>query len=283
MPVHLSYSGMNTMQDCPKRYELSYIAQAPRKGAVWFLGGKAVHRATEEWDLARIEGRQINLPAVWKDVFMEELASSKEGDPDFTNWRKAGTRKDNPVGEDIAHWFSDLGPQLVKAYVNWRNRSSWDIWRTPDGKPAIELDVGGTWPNAAMPFKGFIDRVFQSPQTGQLLLVDLKTGTRKPETALQLGVYSAAVETRWGVPIHLGAAFMNRRGDLSEAWNLDLYTPEYVGRMFDQTDRAIKAGYFVAVPGRHCGMCDVSAACHANGGPLAQGYDPDFPGNQPGF
>lgn len=284
LPIgHLSYSGMNTMLDCPKKYELSYLMGAPKKGAVWFVGGRAVHRATEEWDVAREERKPFDLPGAWKRIFHEEIELAKAGDPDFLNWRKAGMKKDNPEGESLQFWYARLGPQLVQAYTAWRMRSSWNIWRTPDGLLACELDVGGVLPGMELPFKGFIDRVFQSSQTGQLLLVDLKTGSRKPETPLQLGVYAAAVQYHYNTPVPLGAAFMNRRGDLSEAWDLTRYTPEYVGKMFEQTRRGIEAGFFPAKPGRSCGMCDVSTACYANGGPLAQQFDRDHPANMPGF
>lgn len=282
--AHLSYSGaFATYGECPKRYDLSYLMDAPRKGAVWFVGGSAVHRATEEWDLAEVRGESIDLPAVWRRVFNEELDRAKVGDPDVLGWRKAGVKKDNPQGEDATHWYVHLGPKLVQAYIAWRRRSGWAIWVTPDGEPAIELDLGGTLPGMSVPFKGFADRIFHDPVFDALRLVDLKTGTRKPETGLQLGVYGAATTHRYGVAVATGAAFMNRQGTLSDAWSLAKYTPEYVGANFEQTYQAIRSGYFVPREGRQCGMCDVSTSCFTNSGPLAAEYDLDFPGNRPGF
>lgn len=285
LPVgHVSYSAaFSTYAECPKKYDLSYLMNAPKKGAVWFVGGLAVHRATEEWDRAQVAGRICDLPSIWRAVFNEELEKAKAKDPDILHWRKAGVKKDNEQGEDITHWYTVLGPKLVQAYVAWRQRSNWSIWTTPDGEPAIELDVGGKLPGMEVPFKGFIDRIFHDPTFDALRLVDLKTGTRKPETGLQLGVYAAATTHKYGVTVPTGAAFMNRQGHLSDGWSLEKYTPEYVGHNFQQVYQAIQAGYFVPKEGRHCGMCDVSAACYANNGPLAAEYDLDFPGNRPGF
>lgn len=282
--THISYSGRNTYEQCPKQYDLNYVMGAPRHGAVWFVGGSAVHRATELWDLAQVRGETIDLPEAWRVAFNEELDRAKATDPDLPNWRKAGVKAANPQGEDLVHWFSVLGPQLVKAYIAWRQRTAWEIWITPDGEPAIELDIGGTFPGMdGVTFKGFIDRVFYDRTLDQLHVVDLKTGTRKPENGLQMGVYAAGVTNRYGVPVPFGSAFMNRRGHLTEAWDLAMYTPEYVGRHFGMIYQAIKAELFVPKLGRHCGLCDVAAACYANLGPQAAAYDRDHPDNQPGF
>jgi putative RecB family exonuclease len=275
---------MNTHQQCGKQYDLSYVMGAPKKGSVWFVGGLAVHRATEEWDTARFFDLPVDLPALWRRVFNEELEKQREKDPDQGGWRRAGIKADNPQGEDIAHWYSVLGPSLVESYIAWRRRSPWEIWTTPDGEPAIELDIGGTLPGMdGVQFKGFIDRVFYDRQFDRLHLVDLKTGTRKPEKALQLGIYGAAVQHRYGIPVPTGSAFMNRKGSLAEPWDLTKYTPTYVGRHFKQLFDAIQAGYFVPNTGRHCGMCDVSASCYANDGPWAYLYDRDHPDNLPEF
>lgn len=282
--THISYSGRNTLSECPKQYELSYVMGAPQRGAVWFVGGLAVHRATEEWDRAQVTGTKIDLPSVWRTVFNEELDKARERDPEILRWQKAGVKKDNERGEDIPHWFAVLGPSLVESYMAWRSRSAWEIWTTPDGEPAIELDIGGTLPGMdGVQFKGFLDRIFYDRRMDQLHLVDLKTGSRKPESGLQLGVYGAAVQHRYGIPIPFGAAFMNRHGTLAEPWGLAKYTPEYVGKHFKQVYDAIQAGYFPPKVTRSCSRCGVAAACYANDGPLSAQWDRDHPDNSPGF
>src|SRR5258708_9047 len=201
---------MTTHQECPKQYELSYVRGAPKKGAGWFLGGTAVHRCTGEWDRDQVltfGKKQADLPAIWRRVFHETLEKNKEQDPDTLGWRKAGVKSGNPDGEDISYWYSVLGPQLVQSYIAWRQRSGLEIWITPDGEPAIEIDVSGSLPGMGdVAFKGYIDRIFYSPSQDQLTVVDLKTGTRKPETGLQLGVYGAAITHRYGVAVPFGAA-----------------------------------------------------------------------------
>lgn len=285
--THVSYSGRNKYQDCPKAYELTYVMGAPQVGSVWFVGGIAVHAMTEEWDRWTMQGqtrKAFDLQGTWKRVFNEALEREKLKDPDFMNWRKAGVKKDNPEGESLTYWYTHLGPKLAQSYMAWRRRSPWRIWRTPDGEPAIELDLGGPLPGMVdCEFKGFVDRVFLDPMVDELIVVDLKTGSRKPDSPLQFGVYRAGLLARYGVEANRGAAFMNRNGTLSDPYNLTMYTPEYIGEHFAQMHRAVQAGYFVPKVGRNCGMCDVANACYANSGLLAAQYDRDFPGNRPGF
>lgn len=281
---HLSYSGRTAHEECPKAYELKYLSGVPRKGAVWFLGGKAVHRATEAWDRAQVAGEKIDIREVWDHVFREELKSSREDDPEEGQWRRAGITAEDSEGESIGRWYAQIGPLQVENYVAWRKRNAlWRIWTTPTGEPAIELDVSGTLPGMPVPVKGFIDRIFADRTTTERALVDLKTGSRKPASGLQLGIYAALTAERYGVTIPTGAAFMTRPASLAPPWALGKFTPEYVGRHFGQLYAAIQAGYFVPRVGSQCGRCDVSAACYAVDGPLSHLYDPDDPGYTPPF
>lgn len=273
---HYSYSSRTKYEECPKGWELAYQMGAPKKGAVWFVGGKAVHRATEEWELGQLAGTPVDLPAVWDRVFREELASSQEQDPAMGSWRKAGVKADNPNGEDVAAWYSTIGPAQVEAYMAWRKRTPHlRVWTAPDGKPGIELDVSCSLPGFDLEVKAFIDRIFHDKLSNQLLVVDIKTGSRKPDRPLQFGVYAACTQERYGAVIAAGAAFMTRRGILTDLEPMAKYTPAYVGKHFGQMHRAVQAGYFPPKDGHHCGLCDVSAACFAVDGPLAAQYDPD--------
>lgn len=275
--THLSYSGLTTYLECPKKYELSYLMGAPKQGAVWFVGGKAVHSMTELWDRARLAGAAFDMRAAWRDVFANQVEEDKANDPNVAGWRKAGKSAANSEGETLNHWYQVLGPKLVDAYIGWRQRTPWRIWTTPDGKDAIEMDVSGSLPGMGdLSYKGFVDRVFEE-DSGRLHVVDLKTGTRKPESPVQFGVYKAAIENKYCVPVYEGAAFMNRRGFLAGPYLLGLYTPAYVGKLFAQVHTAIKAGAFPAKVGRHCSLCDVASSCYANSGPLAATYDRDHP------
>lgn len=51
VPEHTSYSSLTTWLSCGYRYYLSRIAKVEEQPATWTLGGSAVHRATENYDL----------------------------------------------------------------------------------------------------------------------------------------------------------------------------------------------------------------------------------------
>lgn len=58
-PATRSFSALTSWLRCGKAYQLSRIQKVPRAPAWWFIGGNAVHRATERYDRAlyRQEGR----------------------------------------------------------------------------------------------------------------------------------------------------------------------------------------------------------------------------------
>jgi hypothetical protein len=53
VPDHVSYSSVTTWLSCGWQYFLSRIAKVDEKPAIWNLGGSAVHRATEMYDLEK--------------------------------------------------------------------------------------------------------------------------------------------------------------------------------------------------------------------------------------
>ena len=51
VPEHVSYSSITTWLSCVYRYYLTRIQKVEEQPAAWTLGGSAVHRATEIYDL----------------------------------------------------------------------------------------------------------------------------------------------------------------------------------------------------------------------------------------
>jgi hypothetical protein len=51
IPEHVSYSAFTTWLECGWLYFLSRIVDTPETPAIWNLGGSAVHKATELYDL----------------------------------------------------------------------------------------------------------------------------------------------------------------------------------------------------------------------------------------
>jgi hypothetical protein len=276
--THLSYSTLSSWFECPKKVQLAKERKAPARTAWWFAGGSAVHAASDaydRWTLLDPVGRpRFALKDEWDKAFDEEVDDIAKRHPDKSLWRNAGSKD---VPETYARWKDTLGPELVKAYILWRQRSPWTLWHTPQGEPAIELDLSTTFPGCDREVKAYVDRVFVDPMMGDKIIVDFKSGTRQPEGPLQFGVYNAGMIELYGEPCRWGYAFMNRRAELAKPYDLTKYTPEYVGAQFAALGRAVTEKVWPAHVGHACKMCDVQTSCYAADGEFSALFDPDDP------
>lgn len=279
---HVSYSTFYSWFECPKKVQLAKIQKAPAVPAWWFAGGSAVHAATEEYDLWTLMDPltrpTFKLVDEFERAFDAEVMDIESRHPDRTTWRAAG-KKDDP--ETYAKWMK-LGPVLVGNYIRWRMASpDYVLWETPDGKPAVELEV--SWPGFVspepyrLPVKAYLDRVFKDTSNGDLVIVDIKTGTRKPDSPLQFGTYNAGLKLTYDVSARWGMAFMNRDGKLSTPFDMATYTPEYVSKQYSRMSMAVRYDIFPPHVHGGCFRCDVATSCYAYGGDLSNLYDPDDP------
>lgn len=275
---HLSHSSRETLERCAKSWFLKYPANAPKRPAVWSAGGSAVHEATETYDVVSVaEGGDAGwgpreVQSIWDAAFDMQLAEIREKEPNENLWRRT-------AAEGVEEWRA-MGPDLVQSYIDWRQRSPWELWTTPDGEPAIELDISGRLPGCEPEIKAYLDRIFWDPVFKKLWILDLKSGKRAPTTPDQFGVYAALVKVKYDVQVDWGVAFLNRKGGLGKPFDLTAHTPEFVGAVFSETWDEIKSGSFPAngFP-NGCFICDVQSACAAQNGPLAHIYDPASPGH----
>ena len=275
---HLSHSSRESLERCAKAWFLKYMTEAPRRPALWSAGGSAVHEVTETWDRVHFEigdpdwgARQVQ--SLWTVSFGEFLDKARKAEPNENVWARSPS-------EPIEVWNTN-GPAFVRAYIDWRKRSPYEIWTTPDNLPAIELDVSGRLPGCPVEIKGYVDRIFRDPVLDKLIIVDLKTGKRPPKGPEQFAAYAALIKVKYGVQCDIGVPFMNRKGTLGKPYELAEYTPEAVGAVFGEVWERIQAGDFPAngFPSA-CFVCDVGASCAANNGPLAAQFDPDHPANE---
>lgn len=189
---------------------------------------------------------------LWKDAWKLEL-----GDKDLTNARVAGRKsKAMPNKEDVAQWQIQ-GPQWVHEYQQWRLANpDWKIWKTPQGVPAIELGLNPVIGGVTV--KMFIDRVFDV--NGTLVVLDLKTSSRDPASALQLGFYKYGLEHQFGQPVEFGAYYMARKAGVLPTIDLTWYTDEKLEFLVETFDRSRKAGIFLP-NADSCGMCGFTKIC----------------------
>lgn len=185
-----------------------------------------------------------------------------KGDTDLTNARVGGrATKLLPNKEDITFWQVS-GPMWVEDYIAWRKANdNWKIWITPDGRPAIELElvpiIGG------VPVKMVIDRIFEVD--GRLVILDLKTAKNTPTSTLQLGFYKVGLEVAFGQEVYerdiWGNYYMSRNSGTSEMVDLSSYTYDKLEYLVTGFDKARKAGVFLPNTNSCQYMCGLTAHC----------------------
>jgi len=192
------------------------------------------------------------IQELWNKAWTEEL-----GDFDLTNARVSGREtKSTPNKEDVAFW-QQSGPRWVQAYIDWRKANTdWKIWKTPQGVPAIELEMLPEF--AGIPVKMILDRVFEV--NGELVIIDLKTSKTTPSNTLQLGFYKIGLQKVFGVDVKWGTYFMARQHGVSPMVSLEQYTEEKLEYLVSGFDKARKAGIFIPNT-NNCNRCGLTEYC----------------------
>jgi hypothetical protein len=263
---YLSYSSLSSYLDCSERWRLERVLKAPQTDAWYFAGGSSVHGASEDLDRDGItdEGEAF---AYWNTNWQANLAKI-----DDLSKVKAGGRatKEWPDKENRA-WWEAKGPEFVANWIRWRTtkfNEGWQFLPMPDGSPAIEVPIQvvlneGTDDHVLV--KGYVDRVLVNDD-GEVMVVDLKSGSRLPASSLQLGIYGLGMQRNFGITAPLGAYWMARTGVLSQPSSLLHYTHDLVGKWFGNAQKGIEENVFIPHVGPFCGSCGVAPYCAAVGG-----------------
>lgn len=271
---HRSYSQLSALKYCGEQYRLTRVVHAPEVPAWYLVGGKAVHSAIEEinlrywgepdaqWDDAALRTQWL---VHWEDAKNETLL---ETDVPASEWRTGGRKtKANPNAED-GDWWQTNGLSMVRGWIDFLQKYRFTI-ATLNGLPAIEINVSGEF--GEVPVKAYLDVLFDLG--GELMLVDIKTGSRVPESTEQLGLYATLVEQRTGIRPALGSFYMARGAEFVPPSSLDQWSTKHFEREFSKADRIITEGLFLAKVGTHCRGCGVARFCAAYGGADAALYE----------
>lgn len=277
LPTYRSYSSYTSFLSCGKQWELSRVFKVPETPAWYLCGGTAVHTATEEWDLTN--GTPLTeLQSV--DLFCQHFQKAvneqveKTGIP-VTQWRAGGRRSKAWPNKEDAGWWLEHGPPMVRQYTEWWQQmlaAGWQLWQAPGGLPGVELTLMANF--GPIPVKMGLDRVVVSP-AGQLAVIDLKTGSREPDSNLQLGFYACGMEVTMDQRPSYGAYYMARTAKLTDIVELDTYTVSELTRELGQFNKAVENNIFLPRRGSHCISCGVRRACPAVGGEEAHLYRSD--------
>lgn len=277
----LSYSSLNSYIECGERWRLEK-GRGKTSGS-WYatVAGKVIHAATEAYDRGETSIPDFDFLMNFPEAVKEEeargvvLRASQKKGMASTTW--AG----GPLGKDF-DWWMQYGPQIVNLYPAWRDEHpEWEIAKVVDKKtgeeiPAIELEL---WINfGSEPSMGFIDRVFRHADTGEYLIVDIKTG-RLPVSDLQLADYGVGLEENYGIKATWGAfwhPWQPRKvagqeqkpltSGLTDAVDLTAYSRAFLESRYEMARDGIMAGVFLPNVSMMCKGCGVRKFCRAKAG-----------------
>jgi putative RecB family exonuclease len=297
LPEHVSHSQLTSWAErCQKAWELKRIRGAPEVPAWWLVGGSTVHEVTEELDR---RGLEFGLTPAAMNVTLEieeltllklnELAAKtaeKSGVPE-SEWFTAGRGK----GQGREYW-EENAPTMVSNWLTWRTRVGWEIAFFEDDDeidhPMIELDLESFFRlnltlevDAETKVVGAPDRVMVLPN-GELVIVDVKSGSSTPKTQMQQGLYATLLELlghrrpRYGTFVKV----KEPDGVHTTLAPLAKYDERFFTQMFGAFRAQLETGMFLPNVGDNCRTCGVQAACYAASGSLSHEYDPLDPNYQ---
>lgn len=212
----------------------------------------------------------LNVASEWFDTYDAEIArrEAETGIPSV-EWKAAGRKsKAKPNGEDVS-WWRDEGVEILTTYQDWLTRNGIRVAEIHD-EPAVEWGGMIQLPSGVM-VKLFIDLVVQHGDS--LMVVDLKSGSRKPPSVGQLALYATAVELATGERPPIGGYYMFRAGELTEPEDLTPWGVQYFDAIATQLRAAYRESIFIPKVDTHCVVCGVSRFCYANRGPEADKFD----------
>ncbi len=185
-----------------------------------------------------------------------------QGQEDTSQWRAGGRSTiANPNKED-GTWWQANGLGMLNNWIQFRESEHLKLWVTPQGVPAIELMFNINLDGVMV--KGALDRMMELP-TGELVVLDIKSGARMPSSDFQLGIYAVSMEETFGIRPKFGIYWDARKGATSELINLDKWTRERVSEIVGMFDKARREGIFV--PNfDHCKMCNFTNDCKYQNG-----------------
>lgn len=258
--AQFSVSSVRTLNKCPKSWELERVVRAPRRGAWWFVTGRAVHSATEVFDKLPVsDSAQISdddVVDIWTGCFNDEVHEVLTDDGDMNRWDYGGRARLS--ARDATRRYYARGLEDFRKYVGWRRANPMDLF-------AIEEDISECVPGVDLQLKGFIDRVFRDAN-GQWVIVDIKTGSTKVTDSLQLGFYRVGLALKRNLVCDTGYYWQSKDGALSKPFDLRQWNKALVAQYGRDFKARAESGIYPPIEGEHCWRCSVRDSCYFHSG-----------------
>lgn len=237
--------------------------------AWWNVGGNAFHRGVELYERARVLAGDDPEPVGWDDESASrrwrELFDAEttrllaESDVPMPQWRAASS------GKEGQSWWYDKGPEMLVQYVRAARKRPERLVVLGD---VIGVEIDFVADLGGIPTRMIVDQLLWNPARQQLVVRDLKSGSRLPSDPMQLQAYAIGLQQRFGAVLPSGVAqwvgrYWDARKGIDAAERV-LDRPEQVaaaGERMRQFDAAERAGIYLARPSAFCVSCSARSAC----------------------
>ena len=272
--VRLSHSQVSTTRTCGYQHVLQKKHKVPERPHWGTIAGTAFHEMAEKELLLEHGVDAGEVPEV-EDALDEAMFKALENGPygpehirTSRTTPKGYSKADVPNGQD-REFFIKAIPVWIEQYRSWRQSIPYHLWfvpdeglLTPNGAPAVEVELRTTL--GGQPWLGFVDAIFEHNLTGELLLVDTKTGQMAQKTTMQLGTYRVALLDEFpdlADRTITGAFYDARKGASLETYDLSEWTRERLDWEYHIASEIIEQG-LLAPNYESCEfMCSVRDFC----------------------
>lgn len=265
LPEYLSYSALNTYEECPRAWYLSRLKRAEPKQTWFFPVGTAVHTAVEK----HIAGEDFSVKEIFYGLIREQL----KADPDDVNWLAGGSAEEPAIRSRALAQAEACTENAIKFLEDL------DVF-------AVEHKIQVHFPGCEVPVLMYLDVVGEHKDHGPLI-VDWKTGKTKPKSPLQLEVYKAGIlldYRDWNgyrSPVEFdgwwGMVNPNTTAKTARSRKVDLQSVDVgaLGARFQAAYDNMKRKLYRANPGYGCKWCVQAPNCNIEslGSERANYYD----------
>lgn len=296
----MSHSRYDDLAKCGELYRLKRVERVPRTPSIYAIGGTGFHEWTDFYDTMPPFEVEVSHEDWYADRITALIKEAEEKtEYPLKDW-------DNPQHKPDANvktrdkFQSETGPDMIRKYIAWRANTAWSIAdmgtcrncngsglingmdndvqdcdRCHRGKcDGIEYEANFTVHDVEVIAK--IDRIFQIPETGELVAIDTKTWSKKRVTA-QLPTYlvalrqvlrrstlgdgASAPSDQAGFDVSGAAYYEARKGTTTPIQSYKYWDEDRLAALHAQAAHMIANGVFLPRPSEDCRNCDVRRHC----------------------
>lgn len=258
----MSHSRFQMFSECGEKYRLARIEKVPQTPGIYRVAGTVFHEWTDMFDTTPPWDTGVSHEDWYTNRLLELIAEEEEKSGfAFRQWDNPAHGKD--VNEKARDKFvTQVGPDMIRKYIDWRANTAWsiaDMFEDDDGTMVKGIEFECYFTIQGVDNIAVVDRIFEIPETGELVAIDTKTWSKKRVTP-QLPTYLVGLR-KLGFNVVSAGYYEARRGECTPLKQYRHWNEERLAALHVQAAHMIAEQWFLPSPGDGCRMCDVRRHC----------------------